>query len=65
MVTLFTTHCPKCNVLKTKLDQKGVNYTEIDDVDEMLKRGFETAPVLAVDDKVMTFGEALQWVGEQ
>lgn len=65
MVTLYTTHCPKCIVLKTKLDQKGVNYTEIDDVDEMLKRGFETAPVLAVDDKVMTFGEALQWVGEQ
>ena len=28
MVTLYTTHCPKCNVLEKKLDKKKIELKE-------------------------------------
>ena len=42
-VILYTTHCPKCNVLTTKLKAKGVDYEEITDVDVMRDKGFMSA----------------------
>ncbi len=54
-ITLYSTHCPKCKVLETKLKQAGLNYTEVDDVEEMIKKGFRMAPVLEVDGQVMDF----------
>ncbi len=65
MVVFYTTHCPKCKVIKTKLDKKGVTYTENENVNEMLELGFKSAPILIVDGKALTFNEALKWVGEQ
>ena len=63
-VILYTTHCPKCNVLTTKLKSKGVDYEEITDVDVMRDKGFMSAPMLKVDGKIMTFAEAIKWVNE-
>lgn len=64
MITLYSTHCPKCNVLKAKLDQAGINYFEENDVKKMTKKGFLSAPMLEVDERVMDFGEAIKWLGE-
>lgn len=60
-VILYTTHCPKCNVLEKKLNKTGMTYTILDDVQEMLKLGFKTAPILKVDDQVFSFKEACLW----
>ena len=65
MNLFYTTHCPKCRVLKRKLEEKGIAYTENEDVDEMVARGFKSAPILVVNGKAMTFKEALNWVGAQ
>ena len=62
MITLYSTHCPKCNVLKAKLDQAGVNYFEENDVKKMTDKGFLSAPMLEVDGNVMNFKEAVEWV---
>lgn len=62
MIKLYSTHCPKCRVLETKLKSKNIQYVEITDVDEMVKKGFQAAPILEVDDKIMKFAEAVQWV---
>lgn len=62
MVTLYTTNCPKCKVLEAKLKQKNIDFAVCDDEDEMIKRGFQSAPVLDCGDKVMMFGEAVKWV---
>ncbi len=64
-VKLFTTHCPKCSVLKAKLDEKGIQYEEIDDVKAMRKRGFLEAPKLEVDELVYDFKQAIDWVNER
>lgn len=65
MVTLYTIHCPKCNILEKKLNAAGITYLRIDDRDEIAKQGFDLMPVLEVDDKIMGFKEAVDWVNER
>lgn len=62
MITLFTTHCPKCRVIEKKLAQKNIQYVEVTDVAEMQKLGFKSAPVLEVDGKILNFGDANRWI---
>lgn len=62
---LYSTGCPKCEVLKKKLAEKGVQYTENSSVDEMLKLGIEAVPVLKVNDRLLDFKEAVDWVNKQ
>lgn len=65
MITLYSTHCPKCNVLEAKLKQNDIEYTEENDVKKMRKMGFLSAPMLDVDGNVMDFGEAVKWVNSR
>lgn len=64
-VVLYTSHCPKCKVLETKLKQKKVEYVEVDDIDTMLAKGIKSAPYLEVDETLMDFNNAVKWVNEQ
>lgn len=64
-VVLYSTHCPKCNVLESKLKKKNINFEENNDVELMMQKGFVTAPVLEVDGVVHNFKEAIEWIGEQ
>ena len=63
-VVLYSTDCPRCNVLKRKLEDKGIPFTLTSEVDEIIKMGFTYAPVLAVDDKYMEFVEANKWIND-
>ena len=62
MVTLYSTGCPRCNVLKQKLDSKNIEYEGINDIDVMTEKGLETVPVLDVDGQIMQFKEATDWI---
>ena len=62
-VILYSTHCPKCKVLETKLNQKSINYEEVNDVDVMVQKGFTTVPKLEVNGVVYDFKEAVEWIG--
>lgn len=59
---LYSTGCPRCTVLKRKLDEKGVVYQEIEDVDEMMKLDIMEVPVLYIGGVLMNFTEAIEWV---
>lgn len=61
-VILYSTGCPRCTVLKRKLDEKGVVYQEIEDVDEMMKLDIMEVPVLYIGGVLMNFTEAIEWV---
>jgi glutaredoxin len=65
MITFYTTHCPKCSVLETKLKQKNIDYVENTDVQEMLSLGIKSAPVLVIDGEKYNFAEAVKWVNAQ
>ena len=64
-VIFYSTHCPKCRVLEAKLQQKGIEYVENNDVDQMLAKGLTSAPALEVDGAVYEFKEANDWIKEQ
>jgi glutaredoxin len=61
-VVLYSTGCPKCKVLKKKLDNAGITYDTVSDVDEMLKLGLSSAPALGVDGEIMNFESAIKWI---
>ena len=61
-IVLFSTKCPRCNVLEKKLQQKNISYEEINDVEIMEKKGYLSVPVLEVDDKSMNFKQAVDWI---
>lgn len=62
-MTLFKTEiCPKCKILQTKLDEKGLEYETSDDMQELIDLGFKTVPVLEVDGEYMEFNKAVQYV---
>ena len=64
-VILYSTGCPRCNVLKQKMDSKGIDYTESNDIDKMLSMGITQVPVLVVGGERMEFTEANSWINEQ
>lgn len=68
MIKMYSTGCPKCNVLKKKLDTKGVEYEIITDINTIQKVGEEnninTLPILEVNGNVMDFKGAVKWLEE-
>ncbi len=65
-VILYSTHCPKCNVLKKKLDQHQINYDVVTDIDAIQdisnKTGIKTIPILEINNKFMDFKSAIDWM---
>ena len=57
-----TPTCPRCKVLKKKLEDKGIEFTENEDIDEMLSMGIMNAPTLSVNGELLDFMSALDWV---
>ena len=67
MVKIYTTDtCPRCKVLKMKMDAKGIPYESITDVDEINNLGIMSVPYMQVDDgELMDFAKANAWINEQ
>ena len=61
-VVLYSTHCPRCCVLEKKLQQKKIDYKEINDTAIMEQKGYLSVPVLEVNGKSMNFKEAVDWI---
>ena len=63
-VVLYSTGCPKCKILEQKLDMKNIEYEKTNDVSELVKMGFTSAPVLKIDDEYLEFKTANEWINE-
>lgn len=60
---LYTTHCPKCKVLETKLNQKNIKYEEISDIEKIKEKGIDELPVLELDDnQLLSFALANKYI---
>ena len=64
-VIFYSTGCPKCKVLKNKLEAKSITYTENTNIAEMRSLGMLSAPALMVGDELLDFGHAVTWVNNQ
>jgi len=66
MITVYAKEgCPKCRVLKLKLNQHGLEFTEFNDMDAMIEMGIKSVPQMKVDDKMYTFEEAIKYLRER
>lgn len=66
MIKFYSNDCPKCRVLKAKLDDKNIQYKKIDNIDLMLEKNIETLPVLELENgAIMDFSSAIKWVNQQ
>ena len=64
-VILYSNDCPRCNILKKKLNDKGIEYIEVNDEKVMIEKGFTYMPMLEIDNQIMNFSEANAWVNAQ
>ena len=64
-VILYGTGCPKCNVLKKKLIEKHIEFSEVTDIDQMIEFGMSSVPYLYADGVLMEFTNAVRWVNAQ
>ena len=66
MITVYSLDCPKCLALKKRLADKGIDFTLIENRDEVVKVGstfgVTDVPVMVVDDKVYNFLEAVDYI---
>ena len=65
IVELYSTHCPRCDVLEAKLKQKEIQYVINTDVDEMLAQGIQSVPALRVGTEILDFASAVKWLNSQ
>lgn len=62
-IVLYTTHCPRCNILKQKLKDKNIKFVEETNIDLMMSKGMKTVPYLEIEkDKILNFEDSLKWV---
>lgn len=64
-VTLYSNHCPCCEVLEEKLDAAGIRYKTETDPSKMLSAGMTHLPILCVDGTMMRYPAALTWLKER
>lgn len=63
-VTLYSTGCPRCMVLQSKLAAKHISYRTVTDREYMLQLGLDEMPVLEVNGQKMNYKEAMSWIEE-
>ena len=61
-LVLYTTHCPKCKVIESKLNAKKIEFDIVDDKSTLIEMGIVSVPVLEADGKKMGFLEANKYV---
>ena len=64
-IVLFSNNCPRCKILKAKLEQSNIEFKENNDVELMTQKGFTTVPMLEVDGVIYNFKEAVDWIKER
>lgn len=63
-ITLYTVDCPKCKVLEKKLNNANIEYTVCKDTKIMTEKNIIKLPMLSVDDKLLTFKEAVDMINQ-
>lgn len=64
MIELFSTGCPKCNILEKKLTQKNIPFTKNNNIKELIQKGFTSAPILKVEGEYLEFADAIKYINE-
>ena len=55
-------NCPKCKMLKQKLEDKHIEIEIINDYDVLCEKGIESVPVLEVNGEKMNYARANTYI---
>lgn len=64
-VTLYSTGCPKCMILKKKLEDKNIPFEVVENRADILNKGIVKVPILEIDGVIYEFVKANTWVNER
>ena len=65
-IIVYSTGCPRCKILEKALAASNLPYTVIDDVDIIIKEGFDTVPQMRIaEDQTLDFKAAMNWIKEK
>ena len=68
-IVLYSTGCPKCKVLKKKLEQLEVDFSLVENIDDLNKfadeHNIREAPFLVVDDEILDFKSAIKYLTKE
>lgn len=62
---LHSNGCPKCKILKKKLDDAKIEYKEKHDPEFLTNHGFFSFPAMEIDGKAFNFYESVIWIKNQ
>lgn len=62
MIILYSTNCPKCKVLETKLKQQNIDFILETDLTKMMNMGYMEAPLLEINNEIYNFSQAIKWL---
>lgn len=63
MIVYSSSTCPKCKVLKTKLDKAGIEYQVNENIEDAKALGIKTLPyVQLADGTLLDFGKAIAFI---
>lgn len=65
-MTLYTTEtCPRCKVLKAKLEKANIPVSVSYDTTKLEQMGYRQVPMLELDNgQMLDFGQAIQFIAE-
>ena len=65
MIKLYTTKiCPKCIIVKKKLNEKGINFIECMDFEEMTNLNIKSVPVMNINYTLLNFNEIIEYLNK-
>ena len=68
MIVVYSTHCPKCNILVKKLQAANKSFTLVEDLDVVTKvaeeHGIAEAPFVITEDGLFNFNETIKRLNE-
>lgn len=63
-IVLYGNHCPRCQVLEAKLQQKKVSYNTCENIETMENLGIMSVPVLSINGNLLAYKAAIDWVNQ-
>lgn len=65
-IKLYTTGCPKCQILERKLDSKGFGFKKITDNEVIMEKAEEyntmSVPFCEVNGNFKSFKDMMEWI---
>lgn len=67
-IVVYGNGCPKCNILIKKLDEKGIAYSKVENMDEITKLGkdnnISSMPITVWNNEILDFKSAIEKINK-